>query len=271
MIKPFGLNLVRVGVSLILFWLVWMMGKTSARIQKKDIGRFLLCALTGIAINQMLFLKGLVLTSTTHASLLMLTTPLIITVIAFWVLKESITWTKAMGLSVGIGGCVLLISQRETSGTAPDYLLGDILIIINAISYGLYFILVKPLMNTYSPLHVIRWMFTFGFFMILPFGWTETAEINFGEFSYVHWLALAGICVTGTFLAYYFNGYGIQHLGASVTGAYIYTQPVFAVIIAAFLLNETLTLDKIIAAILIFAGVYLVNMKKPPIKELGGH
>ena len=268
LIKPFGLNVVRVGISLLLFWIVWLFGKTDARIHKKDIGRFLLCALTGIAINQMLFLKGLVLTSTTHATLLMLTTPLIITVFAFWVLKESMTWTKAIGLAIGIGGCVLLISTRESSDIAPDYLLGDILIIINAISYALYFILVKPLMNNYSPLHVIRWMFTFGFFLILPFGWTELGEVNFTGFEWKHWLCLAGVCITGTFLAYYFNGYGIQHLGASVTGAYIYTQPVFTVIIASFLLNEQLTWNKILAAVLIFAGVYLVNLKKTPVREL---
>ena len=268
LIKPFGLNVVRVGVSLLLFWMVWLFGKTDAHIEKKDIGRFLLCALTGIAINQMLFLKGLVLTSTAHAALLMLTTPLIISVFAFWVLKESMTWTKALGLAIGIGGCVFLISSRETSSTAPDYLLGDILIIINAISYALYFILVKPLMNRYSPLHVIRWMFTFGFFMILPFGWQELSEVQFQSFETAHFISLAAICITGTFLAYYFNAYGIQHLGAAITGAYIYTQPVFTVIIAMFLLGEQLTWHKVVAAILIFAGVYLVNLKRKEIHPL---
>lgn len=262
LVKPFGLNIFRVGISLVLFWLVWLFGKTAAGIRKKDIGRFLLCGLTGITINQTLFIKGLTLTSTVHASLLILTTPLLITLLAFWVLKEALTLFKALGLALGIGGSVLLILSKESSTHAPNYLLGDLLIIINAISYALYFILVKPLMQHYSPLHVIRWVFTLGFFMILPLGFSEAAAVDFNAFEWQHFLSLAGVVVTGTFLAYFFNTYGLQHLGASITGSYIYTQPVFAVLIATFVLNEGLSWEKVVAAVLIFSGVFLVNYRR---------
>ncbi len=267
MIKPFGLNVLRVGVSLVLFWLIWSLGKTPAGMQRKDIGRFILCALTGVAINQMLFVKGLTMTSGIHASLLMLTTPLLITLFALWVLKESMTVMKAIGLFLGICGAVMLIATKETSANAPNYLWGDFLILINAISYSLYFILVKPLMQRYSPLHVVRWIFTIGFFMIIPFGWHETTEINFASFEYQHIIALAFIILAGTFLAYYFNAYGLQLLGAGATGSYIYTQPVFATIIASFFLAETLTWQKLLAACFIFSGVYLVSFKKTVKKE----
>ncbi|MFN2439882.1 MAG: EamA family transporter, partial [Chitinophagaceae bacterium] len=80
-------------------------------------------------------------------------------------------------------------------------------------------------------------------------------------------IALAFIIIAGTFLAYYFNAYGLQHLGAGVTGSYIYTQPVFATIIASFFLDETLTWQKLLAACFIFSGVYLVSFKKPVQKE----
>jgi drug/metabolite transporter (DMT)-like permease len=259
---PFALNVIRVGGSLLLFWTVWLFSKTSAGIRKKDWGRFILCALTGVAINQMLFIKGLTMTSTVHASLLILITPIAVTLFAFWVLKEKFTVTKAIGLSLGVGGSVLLVMQKETGPQAPDYLLGDTFILLNALSYAVYFILVKPLMNHYSTLHVIRWVFTIGFFMILPFGWTETMHINWSSWEPVHYICLASVVVTGTFLAYYFNAYGIQHLGAGTTGTYIYTQPVFAVAIAMIVLNETINWQKIAAALLIFAGVYFVNLRK---------
>lgn len=262
LILPFGLNIYRVGVSLLLFWLVWVLGSTSARIQRQHWGRFLLCALTGVAINQMLFLKGLTLTSTVHASLLMLTTPLLITLFALWVLKEALTPYKALGLALGIGGSALLIASKESSSHAANYLLGDLLILVNAVSYSFYFILVKPLMQTYSPLHVIRWVFTLGFFMILPFGWTEATQAAFPAFHTEHLVAFGCVILTGTFLAYYFNAYGIQHLGAGTTGAYIYTQPVFAVLIATIVLGESLSVEKILAAALIFSGVYLVTVKR---------
>ena len=261
LIGAFGLNVYRVGLSLILFWGVWLLGKTAARIEREHWVRFILCGLTGVAINQMLFLKGLTLTSTIHASLLMLTTPLLITIFALWVLKEAMTLYKAVGLALGIGGSVLLVTAKESSAHATNYLLGDLLILINAISYSFYFILVKPLMQHYSPLHVIRWVFTIGFFMILPFGWVQATEVDFSAFAPQHFAAMAAVVITGTFLAYYFNGYGLQHLGAGTTGAYIYTQPVFAVLIATLLLQEHLGWQKLLAACLIFSGVYLVNTR----------
>src|SRR5688572_9166234 len=104
LVKPFGLNVFRVGISLILFWFLWTLGKEKRGIKRKDIGRFILCALTGVAVNQMLFIKGLTLTSTIHASLLMLTTPILITVFAWWVLKEKLTLLNVVGLFAGIAG-----------------------------------------------------------------------------------------------------------------------------------------------------------------------
>jgi drug/metabolite transporter (DMT)-like permease len=260
-VAPFGLNLFRVAICVFLFWGVWMLGKTAAGIERKDWKQFFLCALTGIAINQMLFLKGLTMTSTVHASLLMLTTPLLITVFALWVLKERLTKIKGLGLLLGIAGAIMIVASREGGEQHADYLLGDLLIFVNAISYSLYFILVKPLMAKYNPLHVIRWIFTIGFFLILPFGWSDAVDTDFYSFAITDWLAFSAVILLGTFLAYYFNGYGISKLGASITGAYIYTQPIFAVIISSIILKETLSLQKIIAACLIFSGVYLVSKK----------
>lgn len=261
-IGPFAINLIRVAISLVLFWTVWLFGNTPVGIEKRDWGRFVLCAITGIAVNQMLFIKGLTLTSTVHAALLTLVTPIAVTLFALWVLKERFTIFKAAGLSLGIGGAVFLILQREAGRHATAYLLGDVLIIANALSYSLYFILVKPLMERYSALHVIRWIFTLGFFMMLPFCWGQTAEIQWSSLSWQQLGALLYVGVIGTFLAYYFNIYGIGKLGASVTGSYIYTQPVFAVGIAIFALGESLTWQKVLAAVFIFAGVFLVNQKK---------
>jgi drug/metabolite transporter (DMT)-like permease len=261
-VKPFALNVLRVGFSLVLFWTVWAFEKVHVRIEKKHWGRFVLCSITGIVINQLLFIKGLTLTSTIHASLLILATPLLISLFALIVLKEPLTRAKMVGLVLGIGGSALLVSAKESSVHAQNYLLGDVLVLINAVSYAVYFILVKPLMQVYSPLQVIRTVFTLGFVLMVPFGWAELQQIEWPLFEPKHLLALAGIIVTGTFFAYLFTGYGIQHLGAGTTGAYIYTQPLFAVLIATLFLSETLSWIKVLAALLIFAGVYLVSFKK---------
>lgn len=231
-------------------------------IARKHWGRFILCGLTGVAINQMAFIKGLTMTSAIHAALLMLCTPLLITVLAFWILKERMTIFKAAGLALGIGGAVLLISSKDNMGAAS--VLGDVLIVVNAVAYTFYFILVKPLMQAYSPLHVMRWVFTIGFFMILPFGWSQYTEIDWAQYDTSHFISLAFVVFCGTFLAYSFNIYGIRHLGAAVTGSYIYTQPILAAIVASIFLDETFSATKILAGVLIFAGVFLVSRKTAP-------
>ena len=242
-----------------LLWILFLFKPEKKLIKRADWGRLVLCALTGIAINQLLFLKGLSMTWSIHASLLMLTTPILITVIAAWLLKEGMNFMKIAGLLSGLAGACILISGKQESGNASQVLLGDILIILNAISYTFYFILVKPLMYKYEPIVVIRSIFTIGFFVILPFGWNELMDVNWQAYDVTAWIVLGTIVICGTFLAYIFNVYGIKILGASMAGTYIYSQPVFATIVAMVVLNEKLSLTSIFSAILIFAGVYLTN------------
>ncbi|HNK28922.1 MAG TPA: DMT family transporter [Ferruginibacter sp.] len=256
---PFGINVVRVGVSTILFWCLFFLKPANISIAREDRLRLILCAVTGIAVNQLLFLKGLSLTYSIHASLLMLTTPILIVFIAAWLLKEKAGPRKIAGLLLGIAGALVLILAKDNSGNGNNVLFGDILIIINAISYTIYFILVKPLMLKYNPVVLIRWIFTIGLILVLPFGWAEFKAIRWEHFQPVDMLSISLVTLTGTFLAYLFNIYGIKVLGSSVAGFYIYTQPVFAALIAMLFLREELTLYKLIAALMIFTGVYLAN------------
>lgn len=259
-INPFGLNVIRVGISVILFWMLFLTNvKGSNKIHRVDIPRFIICALSGVAINQMLFVQGLSLTYSIHAVLLMLTTPILITIIAAIVVKEKITGYKILGLSFGIAGAILLLTAHQNSGLATNVLLGNFLILINAIAYACYFVLVKPLMEKYNPIMVIRWVFTFGFFMVLPFGYQQFISIHWHTINTVGYICLLLVVIGGTFLAYLFNVYGIKILGAATAGAYIYSQPVFAAIIAMVFLHEKLEGYKVFAAMLIFSGVYLCN------------
>jgi drug/metabolite transporter (DMT)-like permease len=259
-VHPFAINILRVGVSAILFWsLLLFATDKNYKINRKDIGRFVLCAICGIALNQTFFIKGLSLTFSIHAALLLLITPIIISLAAVFLLKEKLSIQKIIGLVLGSSGAVILITSKNNAGTGQHVLIGDTLIILNAIVYAAYFILVKPLMKIYNPVHVIRWVFTIGFFMVLPLGLNEFTQIPWATFNFTAWACLSLVVITGTFFAYLFNIFGINTLGAAVTGAYIYTQPVFATIIASIFLKEELSTYKIIAAVLIFTGVYLAK------------
>ena len=261
-LHPFALNVVRILVSLSLFWFLFLFKPGKVKIARKDIPRFLLCALTGVVINQIFFIKGVSLTTSIHSALLSLATPIFITIIAAWLLREGLTILKFTGLVLGIGGAAMLILLKDHSHTGNDILLGDIMVIINAISYAFYLVLVRPLMKTYSGIQVLRWIFTFGSLIILPFGMQDFLSTNWQAFGLSQWMALGFVAVGATFLAYLLNVYGISAIGASATGAYIYTQPVFAAVIAIIFAGEHFSLVKLVAAILIFTGVYLANFKK---------
>jgi drug/metabolite transporter (DMT)-like permease len=262
-LPPFGLNVIRVSVTSLLLWSMMLFVRGNTAIKKEHYGRFFLCSLTGIVINQLFYIKGVSMTLGIHASLLILVTPLFITLAAAWLGKEPLTIIKISGLILGISGAVLLSLSREYVHTdAKQVLWGDIFIVVNAISYALYFVLVKPLMREYNPTHVIRWIFTIALFMVIPIGWNEFSVIEWRSFTWKEFAVLATIVLGATFFGYLFNLFGIARLGASVAGTYIYTQPVFASLIAVFILHETFTLQKIIAAVLIIGGVLMVGMKR---------
>lgn len=268
-LHPFALNVVRILVSLSLFWLLFLFNPATVKLQRKHIPRFILCALTGVVINQIFFITGVSLTTPIHSALLSLATPIFITIIAAWLLREGFTMTKLTGLLLGIGGAALLILLKDSTHTGNHILLGDVMVIINAISYAFYLVLVRPLMQTYSGIQVLRWIFTFGSLVILPFGMEHFLTTDWSAFHLPQWIALGFVGVGATFLAYLLNVYGISVIGPSSTGAYIYTQPVFAALIAIIFAGEHFSIVKLVAAILIFTGVYLANFKKANDQALG--
>jgi drug/metabolite transporter (DMT)-like permease len=259
---PYGVNLFRVGGSLLLFWMMASINRSAEEkpIRKKDWSRLALCGFTGIFLNQTLFIKGLTMTSTIHAALLMLSTPLLITGLAAFLLREKLRWIQLVGLMLGLTGATILIMDRTDMGA--DSMVGDGLIIINAISYAIYFILVKPLMQYYPPTQVIRWVFTFGAIGIIPFGIPQALDLQESGMHLQEILALSTVVIFGTYFAYLLNIRGIQVLGAGITGSYIYFQPVFATIIAILFLNDHPTPGKLLAGGLIFLGVYLNSRRK---------
>jgi drug/metabolite transporter (DMT)-like permease len=262
LMQPLALNFMRLGLSLILFWLLFLTKPVNPGINKKHLPLFLICALTGVVINQILFIKGASLTSPMHASLLSLVSPIVLTIIAVCFFKEDFSWNKATGLLLGISGAAMLILLRKFDASKDSSITGDVFIILNAASYATYLALVKPLMENYKPIHVTRWVFLFASIIVLPLGWNDFTNIQWSLFTWTHWLALAFVVLGATFFAYLFIVYGISHLGSSVVGSYVYTQPVFAALTSLILFGEKLTAVKIVAAILIFGGVYFVNRKR---------
>ncbi len=263
LILPRGFILLRVLVGTILFWLFFVLkGKEENKIERKDFPRLILCGLFGVATNQLFFFEGLARTTPVHAALMMLTTPILVGIMATVILKEKFTVNKGLGITLGLFGAYVLIDRSESSVLGSNPPLGDFFVFINAASYSLYLITVKPLMSKYAPLSVIRWVFLFGALMVLPFGLGQVEQIDWSVFTPQDYLVLGYVLIAMTFLAYLWNVFAMKQLSPTVIGSYIYLQPFLAGMIAILFFSETMSMTKAIAGVLIFAGVYLVSRKK---------
>jgi drug/metabolite transporter (DMT)-like permease len=214
--------------------------------------------LFGVTANQLMFFNGLELTSTIHASIIMVTSPIIVSILSVIILKEKLRFTKVVGVLIGLIGAVTIIFQNK-SGAGNSGLLGDLLIFLNATSFGLYLILVKPLMSKYSPITVVKWVFTFGLIGVIPFGIYEINEVNWDMGSNII-MKIGFVILFTTYLCYLFNIYGIKYVSPTVVSTYIYLQPVLTSFIAVFSGREEIEFISVLCSLMIFGGVYLVSI-----------
>jgi drug/metabolite transporter (DMT)-like permease len=260
-VKPFGFIVLRVGGSAILFWLCSLfIGKE--KIALKDFPRIAAAAFFGVALNMLTFFEGLSLTSPIMASVLMVTTPMIVLVLSAIIIKEKIVGKKAIGILLGLGGTILLILYGKAVGSGENALWGNFLVFVNAVSYGLYLIIVKKLMDKYNAFTFVKWIYLFGLIMVLPFGFSQLAEVDLHNIPMDITLKVAFVVVFSTFLTYLLNLLSMKQLKPTTVAVFIYLQPFFATVFAIGLGKDELTVVKLLSALMIFVGVYLVTMTK---------
>jgi drug/metabolite transporter (DMT)-like permease len=260
-VEPFGFITMRVGGSVLLFWLVSFFGPKE-KIALEDFPRIAAAALFGVALNMLTFFKGLSYTSPIMGAVLMVTTPMIVLVLSAIIMKERMLKRKVFGLILGLVGTIALILWGESLINAPNATLGNLLVFINAVSYGFYLIVVKKLMDKYNAFTFVKWIYTFGFIMVLPFGWNEFHAINWTIVPNDIYWKIGFVVVFSTFLTYLLNLISMRELKPTTVAVFIYLQPLFATIFAISLGKDELTWIKITSAILIFVGVYLVTQKR---------
>ena len=266
-LKPFGFIFTRVLFATILFWLYSSLSSKTEKIRKEDIPRMLLCAFLGVGANQLVFFYGLNLTSPINASLIMTTIPVIVLLASAVMFKEKLGWRKVLGVSLGLSGAALLVMNRQDITLSNNNFLGDLMIMANATFFAFYLVAVKPLMQKYQPQTVVRWIFFFGLFMVLPFGWESFTQVDWKNLPSIAWFSVIYVILCTTFIAYLLNVWALRHVTSSVVGIFIYLQPVFASLIAVSLGQDSLSLEKVAYSLLIFSGVYLVSVKKKTAKK----
>ena len=260
-VAPFGFITMRVGGSVLLFWLVSFFGPKE-KIELADFPRIIAAALFGVALNMLTFFKGLSYTSPIMGAVLMVTTPMIVLILSSFIMKERIKKRKAIGILFGLAGTTTLILYGKSMVNAPNASLGNLLVFINAVSYAFYLIIVKKLMDKYNAFTFVKWIYTFGFIMVLPFGWNEFHAIFWAGMPEAIYWKIGFVVVFSTFFTYLLNLLSLRELKPTTVAVFIYLQPLFATIFAISLGKDELSMVKLLSAVLIFVGVYLVTQKK---------
>ena len=265
-IDAFGFIFLRVGGSMLLFWLATLFVKTE-KIDKADFPRIIAASFFGIAFNMLTFFKGLSYTSPIMGAVLMVTTPMIVLILSALIMRERMENKKIIGILLGLAGTITLILYGKSMANAPNASLGNFLVFVNAMSYGFYLIIVKKLMDKYNAFSFVKWIYFFGFLMVIPFGWSEFQAVEWASVPSSAYLKIGFVVVFSTFLTYLLNLLSMKELKPTTVAVFIYLQPLFASIFAIGLQKDELSWVKAGSAVLIFIGVYLVTQKKAVSKE----
>jgi len=263
--QPMQIIFIRGFTSLILLWL-FAFFINDRHVEKRDHLILAACGLTGIAINQTFFFLGLNLTSPVDAALIHSGSPVIVLLFSVLIAGEKAGWSKIAGIAIGAFGAVLLVLMGNFNNGGNNHLLGNMLILFNIVSYSLYLVMVKPLWAKYKALTIMKWVFLYGFIFIFPFCINGIGDLSFSSFTPYAWFAISYIVIGTPFFSYLLTTYSLKTLSAGTAGYYIYMQPVIAASIGIIFFKESPALIKIIAAIMVFTGVFLVN-RNPSIRK----
>lgn len=262
--QPLGIVTLRIVGAALFFGLFKLLVAPGERITgRADNLRAIASGVLGIALNQLTFFAGLNLTTPINASLLQTVSPIVVVLASAVLLKDKITLPKLAGIALGAAGAAALILSRPSNGgQAQDALLGNVYLLVNATVFGLYLVLVAPLMKKYHAFTVLARIFLVGGVIAVPLGLPQAIAADYGSFPLYIWGEIGYMIFFLTILAYLLNNWALKYATPALLGVYIYLQPVLAVLIAVATHKDRFTWDKAWQAALIFVGVWLVS-KKP--------
>lgn len=253
---------IRIFGGTLLFWIASLFIKPE-KVDGKDYIKLFGAGFFSTAFNQICFIKGVSLTSPVDASICTSTLPIWTMIMAALFLKEPVTGKKAGGVLLGLCGALLLVffGNSGASGGRSN-IIGDMLCLLSQISYGVYLVFFQDIIRKYSPVMLMKWKYTFGALILLPFFFTGLFSVEWGTLPSDQWASLAYILIFGTFFSYMIVPVGQKHLRPTLVAMYNYLQPVTAAVVAILWGLDSFNLVKLLAIVLIFCGVMLVNRSR---------
>lgn len=245
-----------------LFWIASLFTQPE-HVNHKDMLSLFFAALFGIVFNQGTYIFGLGMTSPINASIVTTSLPILTMVIAAIYLREPITGKKLLGVFMGaVGALLLILSGQPMSGGQSGSIGGDLLCLFAQFCFSLYLVFFKGLIGKYSPITLMKWMFTYASICLIPFSYTEIVQLDWSLLDYKVIAGLVMVVFCATFISYLLIPIGQKNLRPTVTSMYNYLQPIVASILAVAWGMDSFNALKIVAVILVFSGVFFVTQSK---------
>jgi drug/metabolite transporter (DMT)-like permease len=235
-----------------------------ARPAPRELGYFALLGFLGITFHQWLQSNGLVTSQATTTAWIVATTPIFMAVLGWLFLKERLGWVRSLGIALAALGVLLVVTRGDLTSLligqfgAP----GDFLILTSALNWAVFSVLSRRGLAAHPAARMMFFVMAFGWlFTSLLFlagsGWAEIGRLSVDGWTGVTFLGLA---CSG--LAYIFWYDALQSIPAAQVGAFLNLEPLVAVVVAAVVLGEALSLAALLGGAIILLGVWLVNRKE---------
>jgi len=267
LISPIALSAMRIAGGALLFWICSLLLPRSVvkreKVTPRDMLKIFMASLLIITSNQALYIIGIGFTSPIDSSVMSTITPIFTMIFAAIFISMPITWLKASGVALGLGGALMLVLSDPGSDThASNQLLGDSLCLIAQVCAALYYVLFSGIITRYSAFTLMKWMFLFSAVTYVPCAIPWLVEVQFSAIGLNLWLSIAYIIVFATFLGYLLIPISQRVLKPTVVSMYNYFQPLTAALLTAILGIGQFGPMKVVATALIFAGVWFVTQSR---------
>ena len=265
-LSPMAVTLLRMTFAAVMFWLVSLF-LPKEKVNKKDLLVLLVGGILGMAVNQGCFGYGLSRTTPVDAGIIATSGPLFAMVISALILKEPITKQKIGGVLVGgIGALILVYAGMHMVGTdaGQSSWQGNLTIMFAQLCYATYLVITRPLADKYSAITMMKWMFLFSAIVMFPLGIKDVVEgpmFNLPD-QENYQIALGFILFGATFIAYMLIPMAQRRIRPTTIAMYNNLQPLIASVVAIAVGMDRFSVDKVVAALFIFGGVYMVTMSK---------
>ena len=262
-LEPIMLFSMRALVAGALFWLVSLF-TPHEHVPPRDLLLLAGASVLGLFLPQLTFLHAIAHTTPVDLSVMSTTTPIFTMFVAAIFLKEPITWKKALGVALSFGGILWLILQSTfgSGGASETEPVGIMFCFANYIVFALYLGTCRNLIARYSVVTSMKWMFLVAFLISLPFSVPHLAESNFTAVPATVWWEIAFMIFFSTFIAYYLVPVGQKRIRPTLVSMYGYLQPIIAIGVAIATGMDRITFTKVVAALLVFVGVWVVNQSR---------